>query len=74
MTPLEKEKLDIFIEMFGRMNANEALEIAVQADCVAKDCEPFPISYDRFNRERVNAFDYAWLLEKEANAGNGSGV
>ena len=67
MNAYDKQELIRYRESLGDMSSNEALQLAIDAEQIAKDCGPQDIAFIRFKREQVVFETYAQLLEKKEN-------
>lgn len=64
ITKLEQMKLEYFQKRFGKMGANEALNLAIDAEYFCNACGPFDVAFPRFKREQLDFETYALLIEK----------
>jgi hypothetical protein len=67
LTKLEEWKLRFFKEKFGSMRSTEALALAINAEQIAKETNPFDPAFSHFKTEQRIFESYAEFLEKEEN-------
>lgn len=63
----EEDRLKFYISRVGRMTVDEAMQIALEAEDIYKHMSPLDIAYKKFKGDADHFFEYARLLEKEAN-------
>lgn len=69
MTEFERRKLLALRGQYpGFISAEEALELAINAEKMKRDCGPFDPAFEYFSREQQAMETFALLLEKEAAA------
>ena len=64
MTLLETRKLEKYKNHIGLMTSEQALQLALNAEQIAKDCGPFDIAFEHIKRQQLTFEEYALLLEK----------
>jgi len=64
LTPLDARKLAMYDAMVGPMGSSEAIDLAIEAECIANACGPFDIAYHRFKGDQQSLETYALLLER----------
>lgn len=64
MTLLEARKLEMYKSRIGLMTSEQALQLALDAEQIAKDCGPFDIAFEQMKRQQLTFEEYALLLEK----------
>lgn len=66
LNAVEQRKLSKYLEHVGRMTSDEALQLALEAEQIAKDVGPTDYAFAKFKNDEIHFFEYAELLEKEA--------
>lgn len=67
MTPLQVGKLEFYRQKIGSMTSAEAMQLALEAERIAKECGPHDIAFECFTKEKEVMVNYAELLELEEN-------
>lgn len=63
----EEDRLKFYISRVGRMTVDEAMQVALEAEDICKHMSHTDIAYNKFKSDADHFFEYARLLEKEAN-------